>query len=80
MICKVCRKAFRKDLSEVEEADEYCPNCDNHYVIDAKTPAPMVGIEGEDARIDNRCVVEPESPSNVSLNKGIELTRNTAAV
>ena len=21
-----------------EEADEYCPNCDNHYVLDAVTP------------------------------------------
>lgn len=31
-MCKKCRKAFRKDMSKYEEADEYCPHCDNHYV------------------------------------------------
>ena len=38
LLCKKCKKAFRKDLSEFEDADEYCPHCDNHYVIEAKTP------------------------------------------
>ena len=37
-MCKKCKKAFRKDVSEFEEADEYCPHCDNHYMIEAKTP------------------------------------------
>lgn len=27
-----CKKAFRKDMAHYEEADEYCPHCDNHYV------------------------------------------------
>ena len=31
-MCKKCRKAFRKDMSNYEESDEYCPHCDNHYV------------------------------------------------
>ena len=31
-ICKKCRKAFRKDLTQYEESDEFCPHCDNHYV------------------------------------------------
>lgn len=31
-MCKKCKKAFRKDMTEYEEADEYCPNCDNQYV------------------------------------------------
>lgn len=35
-------------------SDEYCPNCDNHFVLDAKTPRPTLNIEGEDARIDAR--------------------------
>jgi uncharacterized CHY-type Zn-finger protein len=35
--CKKCKKTFRKDVSEFEEADEHCPHCDNHYVIEAKT-------------------------------------------
>lgn len=30
--CKKCKKAFRKDMSNYEESDEYCPYCDNHYV------------------------------------------------
>ena len=30
--CKKCKKCFRKDAQEFEEADEYCPHCDNHYV------------------------------------------------
>ena len=35
--CKKCKKVFRKDLSVYEESDEYCPHCDNHYVIEAET-------------------------------------------
>jgi Zn finger protein HypA/HybF involved in hydrogenase expression len=31
-ICKKCKKAFRKDVTEFEESDEYCPHCDNHFV------------------------------------------------
>ena len=38
MLCKKCKKAFRKDVGEYEEADEFCPHCDNHYIIEAKTP------------------------------------------
>ncbi|TFK44989.1 CHY zinc finger-domain-containing protein [Crucibulum laeve] len=53
-ICKKCKKAFRKDMSMYEESDEYCPHCDNHYVIDAKTPHAVVGVQGEDARVDAR--------------------------
>ncbi|TFK65550.1 zf-CHY-domain-containing protein [Pluteus cervinus] len=53
-ICKKCKKAFRKDMTTYEESDEYCPHCDNHYVLAAKTPQAVVGIEGDDARIDSR--------------------------
>ena len=31
-ICKKCKKAFRKDTTEFDESDEYCPHCDNHFV------------------------------------------------
>ena len=37
-VCKKCKNTFRKDVSEFEEADEYFPHCDNHFVIEAKTP------------------------------------------
>ncbi|KAJ2395804.1 hypothetical protein GGI05_001414 [Coemansia sp. RSA 2603] len=56
-MCKKCRKAFRKDMTDTyEEADEYCPHCDNHYVIEAKMPTAALGVEGEDARVDNRMI------------------------
>ena len=49
-----CKKAFRKDMTTYEEADEFCPHCDNQYVIEAKEPQAMLGVEGEDARVDAR--------------------------
>jgi len=52
--CKKCKKAFRKDAQEFEESDEYCPHCDNHFVLEAVTPKPMLKFEGEDARVDSR--------------------------
>ncbi|GAA5966404.1 hypothetical protein JCM21900_006172 [Sporobolomyces salmonicolor] len=55
-LCKKCKKAFRKDMSTWDEADEYCPHCDNHFVIEAKTPNAIIGVEGEDARVDNRMI------------------------
>jgi len=54
--CKKCRKTFRKDASTFEESDEYCPHCDNHFVLEAKTAKPMLKFEGEDARIDSRMI------------------------
>lgn len=52
--CKKCKKTFRKDAETFEESDEYCPHCDNHFVIEARTAKPMLKVEGEDARVDNR--------------------------
>lgn len=37
-------------------SDEYCPHCDNHFVLDAVTPQASLQVEGDDARMDNRCV------------------------
>ncbi|KAH9485624.1 hypothetical protein JR316_0002534 [Psilocybe cubensis] len=53
-MCKKCKKAFRKDMTVYEESDEFCPHCDNHYVIEAKTPQAVLAVEGEDARVDAR--------------------------
>ncbi|KAH8110390.1 CHY zinc finger-domain-containing protein, partial [Phellopilus nigrolimitatus] len=53
-ICKKCRRAFRKDMTVYEESDEYCPHCDNHYVIEAKTPQPVLTVEADDVRRDPR--------------------------
>lgn len=54
--CKKCKKCFRKDVQEFEEADEYCPNCDNHFVLDALTPKAAITIEADDVRVDNRMI------------------------
>ncbi|RVD81809.1 uncharacterized protein DFL_009656 [Arthrobotrys flagrans] len=56
LICKKCKKAFRKDSREFEEADEYCPHCDNHYVLEAKTPKAALRVESEDVRMDSRFI------------------------
>ena len=37
-------------------SDEYCPNCDNHFVLDALTPKPSLQVEGDDVRKDARYV------------------------
>jgi uncharacterized CHY-type Zn-finger protein len=52
--CKKCKKCFRKDAQEFDDSDEYCPHCDNHFVIEAKTPKPALTIEGDDPRMDNK--------------------------
>ena len=63
--CKKCRKVFRvsTDNKEFEEADEYCPHCDNHYVLDAEgdADAGQAGIAVEfdsgeqiDSRVKSR--------------------------
>lgn len=46
--------------SDFDETDEYCPNCDNHFIIDAETKkskaieegkaAVVVGVEGDSTR------------------------------
>lgn len=54
--CKKCKKCFRKDGQEFEEADEYCPHCDNHFVLDALTPKAAISVEGGDMRVDSRMI------------------------
>lgn len=44
MACKKCKKVFKKDLNDregLEEAGEYCPYCDNHFVLEAVEPSLM---------------------------------------
>lgn len=37
-------------------SDEYCPHCDNHFVIEAIEPQAKLHVEGDDARMDSRYV------------------------
>ena len=41
-------------MQEFEESDEYCPHCDNHFLIEAVEPKPRLEVEGEDVRKDSR--------------------------
>lgn len=41
-------------MEEFEDSDEYCPHCDNHFVIEAKEPKARLEVEGEDVRKDAR--------------------------
>ncbi len=36
---------------ELEDSDEYCPYCDNHFVIEAAEARPVITIEGDDPRL-----------------------------
>lgn len=54
--CKKCKKCFRKDMAEFEENDEYCPHCDNHFLLEAVEPQARLEVEGEDVRKDSRMI------------------------
>jgi len=62
--CKKCKKVFRKNAEEFEDSDEYCPFCDNHFVIEAAVPKPRVEVEGEDVRVDARMLKDPRMPQS----------------
>ncbi|PKI82395.1 hypothetical protein MVES1_003375 [Malassezia vespertilionis] len=65
-LCKKCRRAFRKDMEHYEDADEFCPHCDNHYVIEAKTPQLMLQVEGEDGRVDPSMIRDDRARARIS--------------
>lgn len=45
-------------------SDEYCPHCDNHFVLEAKTPKPILNIESEDVRVDARMLKDNRLPTD----------------
>jgi hypothetical protein len=53
---KVCVTDFAVLFS-----DEFCPHCDNHFVLEAVTPNARLEVEGDDARMDNRYVQAPHA-------------------
>lgn len=62
----------------MEESDEYCPHCDNHFVIEAKTPKPILGFEGEDARKDNRMIANKDERTRGEEERSIFDVRDAA--
>uniref|UniRef100_A0A060SWF1 ARAD1A04070p n=1 Tax=Blastobotrys adeninivorans TaxID=409370 RepID=A0A060SWF1_BLAAD len=63
-ICKKCKKAFRKDLTDFDETDSFCPHCDNEFVIPAVTketkqevpPAPTEQVLSKIQHLDPRMI------------------------
>jgi len=49
-----------KHNSNFDEADEYCPHCDNHYVLPAHTPQAAIGFEAEDLRVVGDKLIKDE--------------------
>lgn len=41
-------------IINASHSDEYCPHCDNHYILEAKTPQAVLKVDGEDVRKDAR--------------------------
>lgn len=57
--CKKCRKCFRRDVHEFEEdeAAQYCPHCDNHFLLPAEGPLghrPPSMVEAKEGEFDPR--------------------------
>lgn len=41
-------------IGKISHSDEYCPHCDNHFVLEAKMPQARLQVESEDVRMDAR--------------------------
>ncbi|KAG5366563.1 hypothetical protein CJU89_0996 [Yarrowia sp. B02] len=75
--CKKCRKAFRKDLTDFDEADSFCPHCDNNFMIPAETPETKqldaiadgtheIKLPGQDGKIlDSRMMRKEDIPQDL---------------
>ncbi|CAO1632705.1 unnamed protein product [Parajaminaea phylloscopi] len=72
-VCKKCRRAFRKDLERFEEgSDEFCPHCDNCYVVDAKTSgAGRAASEIDDAEAEAAAMM-PDARQDSSLYQALD--------
>ena len=54
-------------------SDEFCPHCDNHFVLEAVTPTPSLQVEGDDARINNKYGQETTNEPSVSTRQVLTL-------
>jgi uncharacterized CHY-type Zn-finger protein len=45
MGCKKCKAVFRRPpIDQFEEADEFCPRCDTHLIVEAELPEAPRGV------------------------------------
>ena len=71
--CKKCKRTFRKQVDEFEEADEHCPHCDNHFMPEAKEPERKMVIEfkAEKGHENKMFIDEREKDRGMVLQKDI---------
>ena len=69
--CKVCKKCFRKDMTQFEEPDEYCPHCGNNYVVEAVTPETI-----QEERLQKRLQMAAEQKEKQEKQKESSTTTN----
>ncbi|KAJ1975325.1 hypothetical protein H4R34_004380 [Dimargaris verticillata] len=74
--CKKCKKVFRKDITDYDESDEYCPHCDNHYVVDAKIPQMALGVEGGDPRLEGKFLKDERTKHHQDPDRSIFTNQN----
>lgn len=72
-VCKKCRRAFRKDLERFEEgSDEFCPHCDNCYVIDAKTNSSAARNSSEADNDAELAGIVPDAREDSSIYQALD--------
>jgi DNA-directed RNA polymerase subunit RPC12/RpoP len=62
--CKKCKKTFRKDMSDYDDADEYCPHCDNHYVLEVEQKQRGSGEPEYDGRVIDTSILDDRMRQN----------------
>ena len=45
-------------IRDFEDQDQFCPHCDNQYILEAKESKPVVEFDADDVRMDNRIVID----------------------
>jgi uncharacterized CHY-type Zn-finger protein len=71
--CKKCKKVFRKDATDFDEdADKFCPHCDNEFVLDAVVPQGELRAEIEDPRKDSRMIKDDRVDDKAKGDKELE--------
>lgn len=55
-------------MQEFEESDEYCPHCDNHFLIAAVEPKARLEVEGDDVRKDARMLKDARVKQKADLS------------
>lgn len=60
-------------------SDEYCPHCDNHFVLEAKTAKPMLKVEGEDPRKNANMIKDERIKGEAERGTIFQLLEDDAA-